>query len=468
MRLMVHVLALVLLAAPAQSQLEPSVSARIDSIFTDLDRTHAPGCAVGVVRNGHLVFERGYGMGNLDHGIPLDGNSVFYLASVSKQFAAAAILIAEHEGHLSRNDLVQDHIPEFPDYGEPVTVRDLVHHTSGIRDYLTLLSLGGRSLENVLSDEEMLSLITRQEELNFSPGSEYLYSNSGYVLLAEIIERATGRSLRDYAQQVIFGPLGMSDTHFHDDARQIVPRRVFSYSPRADGGWQTDYLMNFDKVGDGGLYSTIRDLARWDAAFYDERLGVPGFAEAMYERGVLTSGDTIGYAAGLNVDRWRGVQRVVHGGSLMSFRTTIARFPDARATVIQLCNNGGASPNALPALAEAIVPGLEPPPEAAAPERAPASDGVPPEEEGGDQPDPAFDLGALAGDYYSHELGSTWRLRVGEGGLTLHHPNGNTLALTTTDGTRFSGGSLQISFDAPEHFLLQAGRVRNLRFARVR
>ena len=344
-------------ATPAAAlQLDSETRQRIDDVFAEYDRTGGPGCAVGVVSAGDLVYARGYGMGQMDHEIPISERSVFYLASVSKQFAAAAIVIADHEGHLSLDDDIRRHIPEFPAYDQgTVTVRHLVHHTSGVRDYLSLLNLAGIPFDNILSDEAMLDLITRQRELNFAPGSEHLYSNSGYVLMAEIVKRATGRSLREYADEKIFGPLGMTSTHFHDDRTQIVRDRVFSYHPRDGGGWRTDYLINFDKVGDGGLYSTVEDLARWDGAFYGDVLGVPDFAGRMYERGVLNNGDTIVYARGLGVAPRRGLPRVSHAGGLMAFRTMIARYPDQRTSVITLCNVGTANPVALSMAVEDIV-----------------------------------------------------------------------------------------------------------------
>ena len=269
-------------ATPAAAlQLDSETRQRIDDVFAEYDRTGGPGCAVGVVNAGDLVYARGYGMGQMDHEIPISERSVFYLASVSKQFAAAAVVIADHEGHLSLDDDIRRHIPEFPAYYQgTVTVRHLVHHTSGVRDYLSLLNLAGIPFDNILTYEAMVDLITRQKELNFAPGSEHLYSNSGYVLMAEIVKRATGRSLREYADEKIFGPLGMTSTHFHDDRTQIVRDRVFSYHPRDGGGWRTDYLINFDKVGDGGLYSTVEDLARWDRGLLRRRAGRPGLRGA--------------------------------------------------------------------------------------------------------------------------------------------------------------------------------------------
>ena len=349
-----------------------------------------------------------------------------------------------------------------------VTVRNLVHHTSGVRDYLTLMNLAGIPFENILSDEDMLGLIVRQTELNFVPGTEFLYSNSGYVLLAEIVKRATGLSLRGYADVKIFRPLGMMDTHFHDDRTHVVRDRVFSYDEREEGGWATNYLMNFDKVGDGGLYSTIEDLARWDSAFYDDVLGIPNFAERMYQRGILTAGDTINYARGLQVGVRRGLRRVVHGGGLMAFRTMIARYPDQQTTVITLCNTGSARSGALSAAVEDIV--LEGRfLEDARPTQA-RSDAEEVEEDQAIVPQAV--LRTLAGAYASEELSSTWVLEAADGGLILSHPSGATFNLTPDSETVFSDSGLTLTFvrqgDQASAFTLQAGRVRNLRFDRIR
>lgn len=467
--------------APAL-QLAAETSQAIDEVFAEYDRTSGPGCAVGVAEAGRLIFARGYGIGQMDHRIPLSGESVFYLASVSKQFAAAAIVIAEHEGHLSLDDPVSAHIPEFPAYAQgAVTIRHLVHHTSGVRDYLTLMRLAGTPYENILTDEDMLGLITRQRELNFVPGTEHLYSNSGYVLLAEIVRRATGRSLREYADEKMFRPLGMSNTHFHDDRFQVVPGRVFSYDPPADvgpgpgtqGGWRTSYLIDFDKVGDGGLYSSVEDLAKWDRAFYEDVLGVPGFAERMYRRGVLAGGDTIAYARGLSVGERRGLARVSHGGGFMAFRTMIARYPEQRTTVITLCNVGTAQPGALSAAVEDIVLAdafTEAPEERVAP-AAPA--GGP-----GAAAEPSFAVSetaveALAGTYHSPELDATWRLEADGTRLLLHHPRGDTETLTARREGVFGSGGIEFAFEREREggrgvaFLLAAGRVRNLRFERI-
>jgi len=462
-------------------QLAPETRERIDAVFADYDRTGGPGCAVGVARAGTLVYGRGYGMGQLDHGIRLSERSVFYLASVAKQFAAAAVVIAAHEGHLSLDDEVRRHIPEFPDYEQgAVTVRHLVHHTSGVRDYLTLMSLAGTPFENILTDEAMVGLITRQKELNFAPGSEHLYSNSGYVLMAEIVKRATGRSLREYADEKIFRPLGMTSTHFHDDHTHVVRDRVFSYDPDPDVGWRTNYLMAFDKVGDGGLYSSVEDLARWDGAFYEDALGVPGFAERMYERGVLTSGDTIRYARGLSVEVRRGLPRVSHAGGFMAFRTMIARYPEQRTTVIALCNDGTANPMQMSVAVEDILMEETFTEEA---ETAVASQPAPETDSAGVEV-PAGMLAALPGAYHSEEIGATWLIAAEEGRLVLSHPSGMDRVLEqrgetagdaagdTAGDAVFGVGGLELAFEVEggraAAFVLAAGRVRNVRFDRTR
>ncbi len=463
-------------------QLAPEIRERIDAVFAEYDRTDGPGCAVGVARAGTLVYVRGYGMGQLDHAIPLSERSVFYLASVAKQFAAAAVVIAAHEGHLSLDDEVRRHIPEFPDYEQgAVTVRHLVHHTSGVRDYLTLMSLAGTPYENILTDEAMLGLITRQKELNFAPGSEHLYSNSGYVLMAEIVKRATGRSLREYADEKIFRPLGMTSTHFHDDRAQVVRDRVFSYDAGPDGGWRTNYLMAFDKVGDGGLYSSVEDLARWDGAFYEDVLGVPGFAERMYERGVLTSGDTIRYARGLSVEVRRGLPRVSHAGGFMAFRTMIARYPEQRTTVIALCNAGAANPMQMSvAVEDILLEGVFT--EEAEAAVAPTQLASAPDSAGAEVP--ASLLAALPGAYHSEEIGATWVIAADEGRLVLRHPSGIDRVLEQravaageragepAGDTVFGVGGLALAFEVEGGravaFVLAAGRVRNVRFDRTR
>ncbi len=332
---------LVLASASAAQVDEESVRA-IDKVFSDLDGTHSPGCAIGIMQRGQLVHQRGYGMASLEHRVPIDENTVFYTGSVSKQFAAAAVAMAAREGHLSLDDDVRKWFPELPDYGDTITVRHLVHHTSGLRDYLGLMSLAGVPFENVITPEWVLELIARQKALNFAPGEQYLYSNSGYFLMAQLVGRATGRSLREYSDEVFFEPLRMRHTHFHDDRHEVVTNRALAYSA-SETGYVVNWSPAFDQVGSGGLLSTIEDLARWDQSFYDDSLG-SGFWKSLQERGRLNDGEELSYAFGLTIDEYEGRPRIQHGGAMFGYRAQLSRFPEDELGIAVLCNLATADP----------------------------------------------------------------------------------------------------------------------------
>ena len=310
----------------------------VDAVFGDLDSVNSPGCAVGVMREGRFVYRAGYGMASLEHGAPITPDTVFYVGSVSKQFVAASIALAAEDGKLSLEDDVRNHVHELPDYGERITIRHLVHHSSGLRDYLRLLRLAGKPAEDVISDEEVLALIARQKALNFPPGSQYRYSNSGYFLLAEIINRTTGKTLREFAAREIFGPLGMDNSHFHDDRSQIVRRRATAYSPVTGGGFRLNWSSNFDKVGSGGLMTTVTDMLAWERNFLDARIGSIGFLETILTPGRLRDDTEQDYAFGLQIGEYRGLPTVSHGGSMFGFRPFYLRFPQERLAVLCLCN----------------------------------------------------------------------------------------------------------------------------------
>jgi len=220
------------------AQLDDSTRARVDSVFKAYDRTDSPGCALGIYRDGRIIYARGYGMANLELGIAISPLTIFDIGSTSKQFSAFAIGLLEQDGKLSLDDPIRKHIPELGAYAEGIKLGDLVHHTSGLRDYLTLMALAGYRFDDVTDDQDALRLITRQKAANFPPNTEWLYSNSGYFLLSQVVKRVTGQTLRGFADARIFGPLGMTATHFHDDHTMIVPSRTSAYQPRPGGGWR--------------------------------------------------------------------------------------------------------------------------------------------------------------------------------------------------------------------------------------
>jgi len=318
----------------AQTPSQNLDTAAIDQVFESFDTETSPGCAVGVYADQRLAYANGYGMANLDWQLPITPETNFYLGSVGKQFTAAVILHAVRAGHLSLEDPVQTWIPELPVYERTITVSDLVHHTSGLRDYIELIYLGGGEIEELWSEDQVLDLIARQKGVNFPTGAQYTYSNTGYFLLSVVVERATGSSLREYAQTQFFEPLGMHDTRFHDDRHDLMPRRAT--------GYETDTRISntetFELVGSGGVYSSVEDLLAWDSNFYTEQVGGTGFTDQLLERGVLNDGTETNYGFGLMFRSYRGLDTVYHGGSLLGFRAMLLRFPEQQTSIAVLCN----------------------------------------------------------------------------------------------------------------------------------
>ena len=334
---------LVLVAAPVLAA-NPSPES-VDQVFSEYGKD-GPGCALAVVKDGGIVYSRGYGLASVEHAVPITPQTVLDIGSTSKQITAASVLLLAQDGKLSLDDDVRKHIPEIPDYGTPITLRHLLHHTSGIRDYIELLQLGEISFEDVATDDDALVALSRQKALDFRPGDEHSYSNSGYFLLSLVVKRVSGKTLRELAQERIFTPLGMTSTQILDDHTLVIPRRAASYAPRRDGGFRLA-VANWEQTGDGAVQTTVEDLAKWDRNFYDPKVGGPGLVEQLQVKGVLNDGSTIPYARGLLVDEHRGLRRVLHGGGWAGYRAELIRFPDERLSVITLCNRGDANPTGM-------------------------------------------------------------------------------------------------------------------------
>jgi CubicO group peptidase (beta-lactamase class C family) len=328
-----------LLAGPA-SAVAQRPEAAIDSIFARFDRAGSPGCALGITHDGRTVFQKGYGYANLDWDIPITPSTVFYAGSVSKQFTATSIVLLAERGKLSLDDRITKFIPELPDstYGR-VTLRQMLHHTSGVADLYVAMGRAGIPVADVFSDSAAIQLLARQP-LNFPPGDRYSYSNGAFFLLAQVVARVSGMPFREFAQQNIFGPLGMTHSHFHDRAGHIVKHRAMSYQPADDTGYVQSYMSNFDKVGAGGLYTTVGDLLTWQRAFFGGRVGGPDFLRTMLTKGVLNDGDTLSYALALVDTLYEGHRIVGHTGSMMGFKADLVRFPGQRLGIAMLCNLG--------------------------------------------------------------------------------------------------------------------------------
>jgi len=323
-----------------QSTEAASITAQVDKIFEKWDKPDSPGCALAVIKEGRIVYKRGYGMANLDHEVPITSSTVFNIASVSKQFTAAAIALLAQEGKLSLDDDVRKYIPKLPDYGTPITFRNLIHHTSGLRGVEPLMDLAGWRIGlDYVTEEDILGFLFRQRELNFSPSEKYEYSNSNYILLAQIVTRISGQSFREYTQTHIFEPLGMKSTFFRDDQAEVVKNVAYGYLPADDNTFQLSMPTTSNIVGAGGLHTTVEDLALWDQNFYDGRVGGSAFIEQLLQPGKLNDGTVLADAGfGLIVATYRGLPIVEHGGREAGYRAHLIRFPEQRFSVACLCN----------------------------------------------------------------------------------------------------------------------------------
>lgn len=341
--------ALTTVPTPSVAQAPPDAAQRVDEIFARWNATTSAGCAVGVVQNGLTVLERAYGMADLEHGIPNTPETIFEGGSLSKQFTAAAAVLLALDGKLSLDDDVREYVPELPDYGHQITLRHLMTHTSGLRDWGSVASISGWGREQRTHDHDwVLDILGRQTELNFVPGHEYSYSNTGYNLLAIIVGRVSGMSFADFSMERIFEPLGLRNTQWRDDYRRIVPGRSAAYA--ATGiGWEIDRPIEHVH-GNGGILTTVGDLGIWAQALEEGRLGGPEFVRMMHDQGNLNDGSEIVYAAGLRVESFMGVPAVTHTGSTAGYRAFLGRYPAQGLSVAMLCNasnvstsgNGGA------------------------------------------------------------------------------------------------------------------------------
>jgi CubicO group peptidase (beta-lactamase class C family) len=349
---------------------------RIDAVFA-WATAQSPGCAIGVSQNGAVVYSRSYGMANLEYDIPINPDSVFDVASVSKQFTGFSIGLLASEGKLSLDDDVRRYLPELPDYGQRITIRQLLTHTSGLRNTGDLFDLAGwrvnqrnptssfaaSPLQEPVTEDDVLRMAVRQKSLDFRPGAEFLYNNTAYTLLGVIVKRVSGLSLRDFAKARIFGPLDMRDTHFRDDPNIVVPRRTSGYRPRPEGGWWISSPLS-TTVGAWGLETTVGDLLKWEQNFVDARVGGRGVLDEMQRPGRLDDGTLTGYGFGV----WLGVdgrmRRVRHGGGDFGYAAELAQYysvhdPSQHVAVATLCNGRSISASSLARRVVEIVVGSE-------------------------------------------------------------------------------------------------------------
>ncbi len=345
-RLILASACLLLLCSFVSAQtLNPSQITRIDAVFSDYAKPDSPGCALGIYRNGAITYAHGYGMASLELRVPITSQTVFDIGSTSKQFTAFSILLLQQQGKLSVDDDIRKFMPEIPDYGRRITLHHLMTHTSGMRDYAGLFDLAGVPEQNLTNDEDAIDLIVRQKALNFMPGDEWDYSNTGFFLLSQVVKRVTGKTLRDFDEENIFTPLGMSSTQIFNDHRLVIPRRATGYSYDSKRKAFGVEMSNFEQTGDGSIQTNVEDLERWDENFYTAKVGGSDLIRQMRVVGKLNNGEEHGYAAGLEITKYRGQPAVRHGGAWAGYRSELLRFPLQHTSIAVLCNVAQSGPD---------------------------------------------------------------------------------------------------------------------------
>lgn len=305
-----------------------SPTARVDKLFAQWDKPDSPGCALGIIKDGQLIYTHGYGMANLDYNIPLSSKSVFDIGSMVKQFIGMSILLLERQGKLSLDDDIQKYLPEIPRYQSPITIRHLINHTSGVRPHYDLAVLAGVASFD-LTEDDVLGLIARQKELSFKPGEEFKYTDTAYFLLGLVVKKVSGKSVHEFADENIFKPLGMTHTILEVDRTLSARNRATCYNCGHNGGISHR----------GEMDTTVEDLFLWDQNFYNNQLsGGPDLIREELSTGMLNNGEKINYAFGLLVDEYKGLKRIWSGGSSVSGSSVMFRFPEQNFSVICLCN----------------------------------------------------------------------------------------------------------------------------------
>jgi len=333
-------LALFVLLGVSTAHAQP---AKIDAVMKPWTGSSTPGCAVAVVERGRVTFAKGYGMADLERNVPITAATVFDTGSLAKQFTAATIHLLAAAGKLKLDDDIRTYVPQLPVVSKtPVTIRHLLHHTGGLREYNELLTLGGKQPSDVATSTQTLAALTRQRGNAFEPGAKFEYSNTGYFLLAQVAERVAKKSMAGLVAERIFKPLGMTSSQVLDDHTRIVPRRAIAYAPRGSG-WSIE-MSQWEQTGDGGVLSTVDDLVKWDANFTEKKVGGATLTTALKARGKLASGKELDYGSGLFHGTYRGQPTIHHSGGWAGYRAQLLRFPKLRGSVVVLCNAANADP----------------------------------------------------------------------------------------------------------------------------
>ena len=428
-----------------------------------------PGGVVAVTRGGEIVFSKIYGLANIEYGIPNTASTPWHMASVSKQFTAMAVVMLHQRGFLDIDDDVRQHLPELPDFGRTITLRHLLNHTSGLRDHWTLWTMSGGRMDDVIRQEDIYRLVLRQRDLNFEPGSEYLYSNSGYMLLSEVVSTVTAQPFGEWMKENVFEPLEMHSTQIYDDHMRIVPGRAYSYA-ETEGGLSKS-VLSYANSGATSLFTTAEDLAKWLTNFRTGQIGGANAIEMLQVKGVLNDGEELDYALGISVSEQNGLRRLSHSGGDAGYRTWLAYYPEIDAGVIVLGNKADFGAGGV---------GIDTADIFFAEHMAFEADA----EEADDVEEPILatwqpstsELSDYTGRYYSHELETFYNVDLDGNSLTIGHLRHGVNQLSPQEDSVFSSdrwfiGSVKFERDEDEiiqKMSMSNGRVRNLVFERVR
>ena len=420
-----------LMAQAAKNNSGDSIARKVDSLFAEIDKETDPGAAVLVVRDGKVLLRRCYGLANLEYQEPVTPSTVFDVASLSKQFTGMTIAMLVEEGRISLKDDIRKYIPELPDFGHTITIDHLVHHTSGIRDWPGTLALAGSRMDDVITFDQILRMAYHQEALNFVPGSEYTYSNTGYNLLAEVVQRVSGKTFREWTHEHIFKPLGMTATHFQDNPSQVIPERANGYRRERDG----EYLAVHDGLtafGSSSLYTSIDDMGKWAMNLDNPRVGGKRMIERMFQQDTLNNGKKNAYAFGLVAGRFRGLEIMDHSGSWAAFNTFLLHFPRQNFSIVVLMNFSPADPGriAYDIAGMYLAAELEP-----AKKHAKRNRQAEPE-----APVPAVaSLQEFSGEFGSTELATVYSIVSEDGKLLARHRRHGDIELVPTGKDTFRG-----------------------------
>ena len=423
---------LLLLPALVFSQpLPDSIAAKIDNLFKNYN-SNTPGCAVAVMRKGELIYKKGFGMATLEYNVPISSSTIFHIASESKQYVAFCMLLLEQQGKLSINDDIRKYLDFVPDFGKKITIRHLIYHTSGLRDQWQLLANAGWQLDDVITQEHVIKLISKQKALNFDPGEEMMYCNTGYTLMAEIVKKTSGLTLRQFCDSAIFKPLGMSNTHFHDDYHEIVKNRAYSYF--ANAGKYQNAVLSYSIVGATSLFTTVEDESKWLHNYETGQVGGKALIEKMYQPGTLNDGKKLNYSFAISVDNYKGYKFIGHGGGDAGFRTFAVRLPELDLGIVVFSNLGSVNPAGFcRQIADFFL----------TPKQVP-------ETPKGNPIDTNF-LKRLEGHYYSHR-GLELRFDYDNGKLMSRPPGqtsgGNEWKLTAAGPNRYEAAGLYVIFNS--------------------